>query len=65
LRSSDPFRRSACLGALVGLFGVAVHSLVDFGLHITANALIFTSLVVIATVNGRVEERRFSNTAVS
>jgi O-antigen ligase len=65
LRSSDPFRRSACLGALVGLFGVAVHSLVDFGLHITSNALIFTSLVVIAIVNGRVEKRGFSNTAVN
>jgi O-antigen ligase len=65
LRSSDRFRRSACLGALVGLFGVAVHSLVDFGLHITANALIFTSLVVIATVNGCVGEKGFSNTSVN
>jgi len=63
LRSSDPFRRAACLGALVGLFGVAVHSLVDFGLHITANALVFASLLVIATLNGRVAERKVSNTA--
>ena len=62
LRSSDPFRRAVCLGALVGLFGVAVHSLVDFGLHITANALVFTSLLVIATLNGRVEDRTLSNT---
>jgi len=65
LRSTDPFRRSACLGAVVGLFGVAVHSLVDFGLHITANALIFTSLVVIAMVNGRGEKGRESNTSVN
>jgi O-antigen ligase len=65
LRSRDPFRRSACLGALVGVFGVAVHSLVDFGLHITTNALIFISLIVIATVNGRVEERRFSKLATN
>jgi O-antigen ligase len=63
LRSSDPFRRSACLGALVGIFGVAVHSLVDFGLHITANAVVFTSLIVIATLNEPVEERRLSNMA--
>jgi len=55
-RSRDSFRRAACLGALVGLFGVAIHSLVDFGLHDTVNAFIFTALVVIATVNGRVEE---------
>jgi len=57
LRSSrDPFRRAACLGALVGMFGIAVHSLVDFGLHDTVNAFVFTTLVVIATVNVR-EER--------
>jgi O-antigen ligase len=52
LRSSrDPFRRAACLGALLGMFGIAVHSLVDFGLHDTVNAFVFTALVVIATVN--------------
>ena len=54
-RSRDPFRRAASFGALVGLFGVAIHSLVDFGPHDTVNALVFTALVVIATVNGRVE----------
>jgi putative inorganic carbon (HCO3(-)) transporter len=53
-RSRDSFRRSACLGALVGLFGVAIHSLVDFGLHDTVNAFVFTALVVIATVSARV-----------
>ena len=56
LRSTDPFRRAVCFGALAGLLSVAVHSLFDFGLHITANALIFTALVVIAVVNGRVEQ---------
>src|SRR3989449_11657885 len=48
-RSRDPFRRAACFGALVGLFGVAIHSLVDFGPHDTVNALVFTALVVIST----------------
>jgi O-antigen ligase len=53
LRSGDPFRRAACCGALTGLCGAGLHSFVDFGLHITANALGFTALVVIATANVR------------
>ncbi|HXT63764.1 MAG TPA: O-antigen ligase family protein [Pyrinomonadaceae bacterium] len=32
-------------GALVGILGVLVHSFVDFGLHITANALLLTVLI--------------------
>jgi O-antigen ligase len=48
LRDGTPFTRAACLGALAGLFGVAVHSLVDFGLHVTANALVFAALVALA-----------------
>jgi tetratricopeptide (TPR) repeat protein len=51
LRSRSSFRRAACFGALAGLFGVAIHSIVDFGLHVTVNALVFTALIVIATVN--------------
>lgn len=58
LRSPDAFRRAACFGAIVGLFGVAVHSFFDFGLHITINSLIFIALVVIATVDERVENLR-------
>lgn len=53
LRSSDSFRRAACFGALAGILGVAVHSLVDFGLHVTINTLTFTALVAIATADGR------------
>jgi O-antigen ligase len=56
LRSRDPFRRAACFGALAGLFAVAIHSFVDFGLHITINALVLTALAIIATVNLKVSQ---------
>jgi O-antigen ligase len=56
LRTKDALRRAACLGALTGLFGVAVHSLVDFGLQITVNALVCVALLVIATAEERVED---------
>jgi len=39
LRSPNRFRRAACFGAAIGIAGVAVHSLVDFGLHMIINAL--------------------------
>ncbi|HEX6183246.1 MAG TPA: O-antigen ligase family protein [Pyrinomonadaceae bacterium] len=48
LRGGTPFTRAVCLGALAGLFGAAVHSLVDFGLHVTANAFVFAALVALA-----------------
>ena len=49
LAARNRFRRAACLGAAIGIAGVAVHSLADFGLHTIVNALVFTNLVVIAT----------------
>lgn len=55
LHSSSSFRRAACRGALVGLCGVALHSLVDFGLHLTINALVCVALIVMATANLRDE----------
>lgn len=48
LRAGTPFTRAVCLGALAGLFGVAVHSLVDFGLHVTSNAFVCAALVTLA-----------------
>jgi O-antigen ligase len=53
LQSSNRFRRAACFGATIGIIGVAVHSLVDFGLHMMINALVFTTLLVIATSKPR------------
>lgn len=48
LRRTTGFSRAATIGALAGLFGVAVHSFVDFGLHITINALVLMALLVVA-----------------
>jgi len=49
LRSNDRFQRAVCFAALIGIAGVAVHSLVDFGLHLLVNAFVFVVLVMIAT----------------
>jgi O-antigen ligase len=48
LQTPDRFVRAAALGAITGIFGVLVHSFVDFGLHITINALILSALIPIA-----------------
>jgi O-antigen ligase len=56
LRGADRFRRAAAIGALAGLFGVAVHSLFDFGLHLTINAALFVALVVLATADVKAED---------
>jgi len=50
LRRRDPLLGALSIGALAGIFAAATHSIVDFGLHITINALLFATLMVIATV---------------
>lgn len=54
--SEDVFRRGVAIGALAGCFAVLVHSLFDFTLHTTSNALLFLIMTALATLNGRVEE---------
>ena len=49
LLESSGFVRAARLGAILGLAGVAVHSLFDFGLHLFGNAFVFMTLILIAT----------------
>ncbi len=44
-------QRVFAVGAVIGIAGVAVHSLVDFGLHITSNAVIFVMLLALLSVN--------------
>jgi O-antigen ligase len=49
LASENRFQRSICFAALLGITGVAVHSLFDFGLHLLINAFVFLILVMMAT----------------
>lgn len=51
LNSWDRYRRATCFAALIGITGIAVHSIFDFGLHRMLNAMVFTALIVIATYN--------------
>lgn len=46
-RQSDHFRQALWRGAFIGLCGVAIHSIFDFGLHITINGALCASLIVI------------------
>ncbi len=59
--SEDVFRRGVAIGALAGCFAVLVHSLFDFTLHTTSNALLFLIMAALATLNGRVENVRSGN----
>lgn len=43
------YKRAVRFGAVLGITGIAAHSLVDFGLHIMTNAVVFTVLIMIAT----------------
>jgi len=56
LWSSTGFVRALRLGAILGLAGVAVHSLFDFGLHLLGNAVVFLTLIMMATT--RIETRK-------
>jgi O-antigen ligase len=55
LKLPSAFQRSTSAGALVGLFGVTVHNLVDFGLRSPVNALLFGCLIAIAIVDADFE----------
>jgi O-antigen ligase len=64
IQAGQGFQRAVSLGAIIGLVGVAVHSMVDFGLHITINALVCVVLVAMlslkpfaAKVGARTAER--------
>jgi len=61
LRTPNLFRRGVRYGAVLGIIGVLVHSLFDFGLHMLVNALVFAGLIVIATQSQTEYKSRRSN----
>ena len=52
------YMRAVRFGAILGIVGVAAHSLVDFGLHITVNAVVLLTLITMATTSTQLPERR-------
>ena len=49
LWSNTGFVGAARIGAFLGIAGVAVHSLLDFGLHLMSNAVVFLTLIMMVT----------------
>jgi O-antigen ligase len=50
VKATEGFQRAVNLGAIIGLAGVGVHSIVDFGLHITINALVLVVLLAVISL---------------
>jgi O-antigen ligase len=63
LGATDGFQRAVARGAIIALVGVAVHSVVDFGLHITVNALVFVALLALLSLNAVAPPARPSEVA--
>jgi len=55
-RNYSDFQRAVAFGAILGIVGIAVHSLVEFGLHITVNAMVFMILLSILS-SERLDQR--------
>lgn len=49
LSMSKGFVHALRVGAVIGIAGVLVHSLFDFGLHLLGNAFVFLTLIMMAT----------------
>lgn len=57
VRSPDPLTAAIALGGGAGLFGLLVHSLFDFNLHLPSHAMVFLLLsVVISNIGATVDE---------
>ena len=48
IRQASGYELTIRCGVLAGLCGIAIHSMFDFGLHVTVNSLVCVALVVLA-----------------
>ena len=55
------YMRAVRFGAILGIAGVAAHSLVDFGLHIMTNAVVFITLIAIATTRKNADQEQIKS----
>jgi len=55
LGSANRIERAVAMGALVGIVTVAIHSFVDFGLHVPVNAAICTGLISFVIIGAKRE----------
>ena len=58
LNNDTGFMRAVRIGSVLGIAGVAAHSLLDFGLHLMGNTVIFFTLIMLATFQrkGKLDE---------
>jgi len=56
------FIRAVRIGAVLGLAGVAAHSLLDFGLHLFGNTVVFFTLIMLATFQRKAHLDGFETT---
>jgi O-antigen ligase len=52
-RVGNTFRKGVAAGAFAGCFGVLVHSVFDFVLHVTAVSVLFITLLAMLAASGR------------
>jgi putative inorganic carbon (HCO3(-)) transporter len=57
----DPIRRAALYGSLTAALSILIHSLVDFNLHIPANAAIFSVVMALGLIAARMPSRTDSS----
>jgi O-antigen ligase len=53
LHTDTGFMRAVRIGSILGIAGVAAHSLLDFGLHLMGNTVVFLTLIMMATFQRR------------